>query len=133
MEICAIMFYCSHLHVVSDNCPNPRHLTEPRTPGSLPPLVSNVTAFAASGSFPPEDLFAFTYPFDNDAWCSGTNILPQNVTINLTEPLVIYGLLSGGYSDPFIVYVNMFSLEYSEADNSKVIVDHLPKVGHTSV
>ena len=69
------------------------------------------------------------------SWCSETSALPQNITINLTEPVLLYGLLSGGYGDGSsrIEYVNAFSLKYSEEDNSNVIVDHLPKVWYAVV
>ena len=113
---------------VSD-CPSQRYLTDQFTRSDFPPLVSKVVV----ESYLLQYLFAFSSPFDSYCWCSATNILPQNITIFFTEPLVIHGMLRGGYgSGSYREYVTAFSLEYSETNNSGFIVGDLPKVMHTS-
>ena len=123
----------SKLFAFASECPNQQYLTDPGSIGDLPPLVSSVVVTEPFlVNYPPEELFAFSSPFDGFCWCSATKTVPQNITINFTEPLVIHVLLFGGYAvDPATAYVRAFSLEYSEADNSDLIVDHLPKVRHS--
>ena len=76
---------------------------------------------------PENELFAYRYPHDFYCWCSERDPpLPQNITINLAQPLVIHELLSGGYYSGG--YVRAFSLEYSETGNSDVKANKLPKV-----
>ena len=64
---------------------------------------------------------AYQYPLPRDyySWCSGeTDVLLPNVTITLTEPVVLYGLLSGGLESQ---YVTNFSMEYSESVNGSLL------------
>ena len=124
-----ITSYRKSSHFSSD-CPNQQYLTDPGSIGDLPPLVSSVVPDSYFDNFPPERLFSFGSPFDTLCWCSGTETVPQNITIGFTEPLVIHVLLFGGFyrNDIGKIYVTAFSMEYSEAVNSDLIVDHLPKV-----
>ena len=41
-----------------------------------------------------------------------------NVTITLTEPVVLYGMMSGGLESQ---YVTNFSMEYSESENGSLL------------
>lgn len=99
-------------------CSSPRHLTDQGNAGarSLPPLVYSVHAIY-SVAYPPEEIFAYDYPSTIYTWCSGTGTSNVNVTINMTEPVVLYGLLSGGYrsssSSTLMTeeYVTSFSLK----------------------
>ena len=64
--------------------------------------------------------------FSTNAWCSGsTSIFSSslpNVTITMTEPVVLYALLSGGYiSNNSYHHVTSFSLEYSETAGGDMI------------
>ena len=121
----------SHARTILE-CPSLQHLTNQGNngAGSLPPLVSSVRATSYSVSFPPEELFAFTYPSSFYTWCSGTAVsLPYNVTINMTEPVILYELLSGGYRSSSLVttppmtedYVTSFSLDYLETDDGDIL------------
>ena len=96
------------------------------------PLVSNVTATSTLNYyayiyydyFRVENIFAYQYPLPEFyySWCSGdTNDMP-NVTIVLTEPVVLHGLLSGGLESQ---YVSNFSMEYSESEEGE-LVQHDP-------
>ena len=120
---------------VSDYCPGSptqRYLTDGGGSSTFPPLVSDAVVASSQSTYPRYELFDFSYPFDLFCWCSGTIQLPQNVTVHFTEPLVIHGILLGGYgSGSSRSYVTAFSLEYSETENSDLIVDHLPKVCHS--
>ena len=130
-----IMFHCTPPYAVSDYCPSTRYLTDPVVHGSLPTLVYDVAVSNYLPVYPAEEIFSFSSPFDIYCWCSGTNILPQNITIDFTGPLIIHGMLLGGYGigSSTRSYVTAFSLEYSETHNSDVIVDHLPKVKTTTI
>ena len=67
-----------------------------------------------------KNILAYQYPLPRDyySWCSGeTDVLP-NVTITLTEPVVLYGLLSGGLESQ---YVTNFSMEYSESEDGPLL------------
>lgn len=79
-------------------CSSPRHLTDQGNGGfsSLPPLVYSVHATYVI-PYPPVEIFAYDYPSTLFTWCSGTGASNANVTINMTEPVILYGLLSGGY------------------------------------
>ena len=111
-------------------CPSQQHLTDQGTGGSdsLPLLVKNVSATSSYLDFQDEKIFAFEYPIDvssTNAWCSGTIIDSfPNVTITMTEPVVLYALLSGGiYNQLTSQYfrVTAFSLEYSETAEGDVV------------
>ena len=115
-------------------CPSLQHLTNQGNNGadSLPPLVHSVRASSYSSLNPPEELFAFTYPSSFYTWCSDTFVPPPyNVTINMTEPVILYELLSGGYrlstlvtsSTPLMTvdYVTSFSLDYLETDDGDIM------------
>ena len=84
--------------------------------------MSNVTATSKySNQYLVEELFAFSYPIDATwpySWCGGTDDIMPNVTITLTEPVVLYGLLSGGLASH---YVTNFSMEYSESKNGTLL------------
>ena len=67
------------------------------------------------------NIFAYENPLPSFrySWCSGKiDILPVNVTINLTEPVVLHGLLSGGLASE---YVTNFSMEYSESEDGPLL------------
>ena len=91
--------------------------------------MTSITVSSYHSLNPENELFAYRYPHYIYSWCSENNPpLPQNITINLAQPLVIYELLSGGYSFDNGAYVRAFSLEYSETGNSDVKANQLPKV-----
>lgn len=123
-------------------CPSLHHLTSQGDggTGSLPPLVYSVRTTSNSFSQPPEELFAFTYPSSFYTWCSGTSVpLPHNITVNMTEPVVLYELLSGGYRPSTSLttppmtedYATSFSLDYMETDDSDVMPYQRQMVSYT--
>ena len=82
-----------------------------------PPLVSSISVTSIyRNSHRGINIFAYENPLPSFfySWCSGeTDVLP-NVTITLTEPVVLHGLLSGGLISE---YVTNFSMEYSESED----------------
>ena len=75
-------------------------------------------------AYHPEEIFAIEYPLSTASntytWCSGINVdHSPNVTINMVEPVLLYGLVSGGYS--ITEHVTAFSLEYSETAEGDVV------------
>ena len=113
------------LYCVRPECPSLRHLTNQGDGGerSLPPLVESVSVTTYATAFLPEELFAYSYPFTDYAWCSFNAVEPHNITITMTEQVILYGLLSGGYessSTSAMRYVTAFSMEYSTDDISHI-------------
>lgn len=93
---------------------------------SLPPLVSSVNVSSFALGYLPEEIFAFDLPFTNYAWCH--NAVEQgtsnniSITISMSEPVLLYGLFSGGYSsNGEIAYVTAFSITNSDTDNPMVL------------
>jgi len=99
-------------------CPTQRILTSGGSASTFPPLVSSAAATSSFSIYPIEELFEFSYPDTFDSWCaSSTGDLPS-INITLAAPMVLYGLLSGGYYN--LRYVSNFTLEYSESEGGNL-------------
>ena len=65
----------------------------------------------------PERLFAFDLPISFYAWCHDGNQPADSaisINVSMTEPVILYGLLSGGYElSQYKSYVTAFSVAYS--------------------
>ena len=82
----------------------------------------SVRATSYAEGYPTEEIFAFDHPSTKYTWCSdGSDSDAPNITINMTEPVLLYGLLSGGYSFIILENVTAFSLDYSETDGAEVV------------
>jgi hypothetical protein len=86
-----------------------------------------VAATTSLSEFPPEEIFAYSYPFTVYSWCGEAGADLPNVTINMTEHVVLHGLLSGGYRNSAgnMQYVTAFSLDYTETDDSDRVLHQL--------
>ena len=117
-------------HAIPAECPSQQLLTDQGDGGSNshPRLVQNVSATSLYHGFGVEKIFSFEYPINmssTNAWCSGMTVSSSfpNVTITMTEPVLLHALLSGGYiSNNFYHRVTSFSLEYSETAGGDMIL-----------
>ena len=121
--------YYANVIFTDSECPTQRHLTDQEDRGtrSIPPLVDSVTATRFSSGYPPEEVFAYSYPFTFYSWCAGFEADLPNITITMTEPVVLHGLLSGGHQSSTISmqYVTAFSLSYEKTDGSDTVSHQL--------
>ena len=93
-------------------------LTSGGSASTFPPLVSSAAATSSFSIYPIEELFEFSYPDGTfHCWCAGSTGELPSINIALAAPVVLYGLLSGGYySSSAARYVSNFTLEHSESE-----------------
>ena len=73
--------------------------------------ATGISASSSLSVYPATDVVNFGIEEFN-VWCTNNNANPY-ILLDFTSPVVITGLVSGGYTSSRISYVNKFTIEYS--------------------
>ena len=75
--------------------------------------VTGISASSSTSVSPANDVVNFGIGEFN-VWCTNNNAINPYILLNFTSPVVITGLVSGGYNTSSrISYVTKFTIEYS--------------------